>query len=365
MEDARPYTMDARTLRFLSLVLCVGCSARSVDTAPLDAATVDPDVKTADDVAADDVVDVAPPLDRPATPDVVRPVDARDVVTVVDRPVVDVPSSSGDPATRAEADVCARWNADVRAVASLPGWSMGASQCDTGTLPAATREGAVRFTNTYRWLAGLAPVPTDTAHEPAAQACAVLILRNGMLNHTPPMTWTCFSSLGYDGTSHSNIMGASGFSASVPTSIQGWIDDDRDITMTLGHRRWMLFPPLGSTAYGQAGGFACLYVLGGARMPRGRSWVAWPNAGFVPLAAASRIWSISSPDLGLSSSTRVTVTRDGASVPVTASLRTSGYGDDTVSWMMPAAVAGSVYAVEVSGLRGANLRYEVRPTACR
>ncbi len=323
-----------------------GCLAWFQDDTPTAPVTVDagadstPDVTLLDDVT---LVDAG----------------RLDVVAVDARPAVDV-----DPAARDEAAVCARWNADTADLASLAAWTPGASMCEPGALPAATRAAAVRLTNTYRWLAGLAPVRDDATQTAAAQACAVLVERNGQLNHTPPMTWTCWSSLGYQGTSSSNITGARGFPMTVRTAIDGWIDDSRDLSNTLGHRRWMLFPPLSAVGYGQSAGYACLHILGATANPRVGSFVAWPNAGATPMGAMTRIWSFSSASLGVGAGTRVEVTRDGAALSVMTVMRTGNYGDPTVSWSMPEIVAGSRYAVRVTGLTGADVRYEVRPAAC-
>lgn len=270
----------------------------------------------------------------------------------------------GDPAARDANLVCAQWHALTDGVSALPPWSAGATPCDPGALPADTRVGAVRYTNAFRWLAGLAPVREDATQTAAAQACAVLVERNGQLSHTPPMTWTCWSTIGYQGTSSSNITGVRGFTMTVRDAIGGWIDDARDLSHTLGHRRWMLYPPLSTVGYGQASGYACLHILGATSNPRERAYVAWPNPGPTPMGAMTRLWSFSAASLGVGPSTRVAVTRDGAAVAVTAQLRQGNYGDPTISWDMPEVAAGSTYAVRVSGLSGPDVQYTVRPTAC-
>lgn len=302
-------------------------------------------------------------VERPAPRDAgVAPIDA-----ARDRPASPADATlaaPGEPATREPSLVCAQWRALTDDLPGLARWSAGAAPCDPGSLPAATRAGAVRYTNAFRWLAGLAPVRDDDAQSAAAQACAVLIERNGQLHHTPPMSWTCWSQLGYQGTSSSNITGLRGFPMTVRDAVGGWIDDSRDLSRTLGHRRWMLYPPLSSVGYGQASGYACLHILGAAEHPRARPWVSWPNAGPTPTDAMTRLWSFSAASLGVGAGTRVEVTRDGAPVPVAAQARAGNYGDPTVSWDMPAITAGAVYAVRVSGLAGADVRYEVRPVAC-
>lgn len=265
-----------------------------------------------------------------------------------------------DPALRTQEQVCGYWTAERAAIANAPAWMRGATMCDPGTLPQATQDAAVRGTNLYRWLVGLNNVPNDPASATLAQACAVLEEANNMLSHTPPMSWTCYSANGAMGAGTSNI--TSGGSSPV-AAVDGWIDDSRDITMTLGHRRWMLYPPLGPIGYGQATRYACLRVLGTGRGPGMRPWVAWPNQGPTPSQVTPSFWSFSSSMVG--SGVSVAVTKDGAPVTVQAMMRTNGYGDNTVSWSMAAATAGSVYHVTVSGLSGGmTVAYDVRPVRC-
>lgn len=339
----------------LLLSLLLGCSA----------------VNTSGGGAGDPDADPTAPTDAVAAMDAVAP---RDVVTVVDRPTVtDRPSKStdtgpalpDDPAARSAEAMCGRFRASSAAARSSVGWTPGAMSCDPGTLPDATRSAALEALNLFRWLAGLGPVAESAQRHDAAQACAVLLDRNGMLSHTPPMTWNCWSSLGYDGTSHSNLIGGRGINLTAWYAVSRLIDDRNDVTRTLGHRRWMLYPPLGDVGYGQTSAFACLYVLGGARGARARPWVAWPNPGPTPVETIPPSWSFSTQSLGWRDGvSAVTVTRDGAPVAVNATRRAPNYGDDTVSWDIPNVTAGSVYAVEISGISLGTVRYEVRPVNC-
>jgi len=343
---------------------CEGCDASS----PTDAEA--PDIATLD-IGNRDVANDTARTDTARTDTGPRDTGPRDTGRV-DAPAPDSgardagPSTPppGDPATRDVATVCARWQLEAPLRATLPAWQPASDRCANGTLPEPTRTAGVRLTNVFRWLAGLAPTTERTAALDSAQACAVMMNANGQLSHRPPTSWTCYSAAGAQGAATSNIGGGSGFGMTPSYAVSSWIDDSRDLTMTLGHRRWMLFEPLASVAYGQAGGFACLVVLSGHTGARTRPWVAWPNAGPTPLQAMTRIWSFSARGLGLSSTTAVRVTVDGAAVPVQAELRAANYGDDTVSWNMPVIRAGSVYRVTVMGLRNGDITYEVRPVAC-
>ncbi len=271
----------------------------------------------------------------------------------------------GEPANRSSERVCARWEADRDSFGRMPAWGPGANSCAPGQIPAQTREGGVRVTNTFRWLAGLQPLREDRSLSTAAQACAVLLERNGQLTHHPPRTWTCWNSLASDTAGRSNLIGARGFVMTPWAAVSGWIDEGRDLSRTLGHRRWMLLPSLATVGYGQTSGYACLDVVSGRPSGERRSWTAWPNAGPVPSQAMTRIWSFSSATLGITSATRVRVTQGGVEVPVTARLQPPGYGEDTVSWEVWPTLAGATYRVRVTGLRAGDVTYDVRPVPCR
>lgn len=267
----------------------------------------------------------------------------------------------GDPATRTQADVCATWNSAVMRAQMAGGFVAGSGMCAPGALPQSAVDAAVLMTNAYRYLAGLTNVAENADQSRASQACAELMEANGMLSHSPPMSWTCFNALGAMGAARSNI--TSGGSSPI-ASLAGWVDDSRDISNTLGHRRWILFPQLGAIGYGQARRYACQYVLGGRGSGR-KSFVAWPNEGVTPMESMTRIWSFSSASMGLTATTTATVEQNGMPVSVMAMRRADGYGDPTISWNMPAIVAGATYRVRITNLTGgASLMYEVRPVRC-
>ena len=82
-------------------------------------------------------------------------------------------------------------------------------------------------------------------------------------------------------------------------SIDQFIEDDGNAT-TLGHRRWIVNPPLGPVGIGywEGGGMygsaECLAVFGSSGTSNVPPWVAVPNPGPVPLAITKWTWSFSS-----------------------------------------------------------------------
>lgn len=243
-------------------------------------------------------------------------------------------------------------------------WTAAAGdRCDLGVLPDPTRQASIEWVNYYRRLVGLAPVREDRGDRAPAQACAVLLERNGQLSHTPPATWACATLMGREAAGRSNLSGNPGFPMSPWYAVRGWVDEGRDLSNTLGHRRWLLSPELRSMSYGQTGSFACMTLGLGARDAAAPAWVAWPPAGWVPSPVMSTIWSFSKPGAG-APGTQVQVLRDGVALSVTPVVRRAGYGDDTISWEVPTVSAGSVYRVRVSLPGQPAIEYEIRPTSC-
>lgn len=261
-----------------------------------------------------------------------------------------------------EAAACTAWRTVSDRQTRTASWTAGAGPCDPGALPEATRQASLEWVNYYRGLVGLVAVTEDRSDRAPAQACAVLLERNGRLTHTPPASWACANLMGRDAAGRSNLSGNPGFPMSPWHAVRGWVDEARDLSNTLGHRRWLFSPELRTVSYGQTGSFACMTLGLGARDPRAPGWVAWPPAGWVPTAVVGSIWSFSMA--GVNAGTRVEVLRDGAAVAVTAAARAGRVGEDTVSWEMPAVSAGSVYRVRVTVPGRSTIEYEVRPTGC-
>lgn len=262
-----------------------------------------------------------------------------------------------------ETQTCAAWQSMRDRYTQTATWRAGATTCELGTLPDATRQASIEWVNYFRGLVGLAPIREDRNDRSAAQGCAVLLERNGQLSHTPPATWTCASLAARDAAGRSNLSGNVGFPMSPWYAVRGWIDEGRDLSGTLGHRRWLFSPELHTVTYGQTGSFACMTLGLGASDVRAPGSVAWPPAGWVPTAVMGTIWSFSQAGV-TAAGTQVEVLRDGARINVTAVARADGRGEDTISWEVPTAVAGSVYRVSLRVPGRALVSYEVRPTGC-
>lgn len=234
--------------------------------------------------------------------------------------------------------------------------------CDPGTLDAAAVDDTLRRITMFRWLVGLGPVSADPAQMARDQACALMMYRNRMLNHSPPMSWTCYSAAGAMGAGSSNLA----LGTRTPgDAIDLYMDDSR--VPSLGHRRWVINGPLARVGIGFAGNAQCLGVFDGSGSSS-RMWTAWPNPGPSPVAAApGELWSFHSNTFGLASATMaVTRVSDGMTMAGSVEHPPNGYGPNTVAFRPSGwrPMAGQTYSVTVSGFSGGPITYQTAFVAC-
>jgi uncharacterized protein YkwD len=270
----------------------------------------------------------------------------------------------GDPATRTEADVCDAWRAG-HIENARPAWS-GEGECGPGTMPPEAIDDTLRRINLFRWLAGLPPVVDRPEDHAAQMECAAMMSANGALSHSPPESWSCYTSAGAGAAGRSNI--ALGY-GSPGAAIDGYMLDRN--TPSLGHRRWILNPPLGRVGIGFASPSRpgqCLSVFDGSGEGGDRTWTAYPNPGPAPSFLAQGEWSFQAHGVSLRSSTSATVVRvsDGVSLPVTTR-QTGGGGPPPTLVIVPEGwmgEAGESYRVTITDLASGDLTYEVQLVGC-
>lgn len=276
------------------------------------------------------------------------------------------PGPPPDASDRSPAGVCARWKAD-RADIREGTWSGDVASCNAGDISADGRANALKLINLYRWLAELPAVTDDPAMNMQAQACALLQRANNMLNHTPPMTWTCYESVGATASNRCNISTGPGVS-----SVDGYIIDPGN-PMTIGHRRWILSNSFGPTGLGSTDRHSCMMTFG--KMKVNKAWQAWPAPGAIPIQSMSNRfnqkldqsgWTIQSDTINLASA-MVTVTESGAPQPVTITQLGGGYGSRFAIRFNPmgwSSTAGKTYKVDVTGT-AMPISYEVQFVDCK
>jgi cysteine-rich secretory family protein len=273
----------------------------------------------------------------------------------------------GGSGTGAGDSVCARWNAD-RAGLAEGNWTGSVSGCNAGDVLAPGRENALKLVNLYRFLGNLPQVVNDGGSmDSNAQACALMMTANGQLSHTPPMSWTCYTSAGATGAGTSNIASTAGV-----TAVDLYMADPGN-PQTMGHRRWLMSNSLGPIGLGSTSSYSCLTVIGGSGNA-GAPFMAFPTPGYFPYEALHASfqsvdetgWTIQSDAIDLSSA-QVTVTDGANTLPVQVVQLLGGYGSAQAINFLPQGwqgQAGHTYHVSVSGA-SQPIEYDVMIVGCQ
>lgn len=224
------------------------------------------------------------------------------------------------------------------------GWTGSVSPCTVGTENQDFIDAGILRVNYYRRLVGLPDVGEEVNASNACRAAALIMDANNNLSHFPPASWTCYSTTGYDAAGHSNIALTSGSFGS-GQAIDLYITDNGAGNTAVGHRRWILYPPLTNVGHGDVTQANALWVIEdgahptiwGAR-PATPTIIAWPYAGFFPVArlpGSERRWSYSING-GDFSATTIEVKDDAGTVLTTSKeAYATGYGDNTLVWQTP------------------------------
>ena len=272
---------------------------------------------------------------------------------------------NGSGGNSAAAAVCTRWQSD-RADMAEGTWSGDVAACNAGDVSADGRANAVKLVNLFRYLAGLPPVTNDPARDAKNQACALMMHANGMLSHTPPTSWTCYSGEGAEAAGSSNIASGPGVMA-----VDMYMSDFGN-EGTMGHRRWILSDTLGPIGIGSTSGASCMWVIGGAGATMS-PWIAWPPAGIVPSGALGVSfvptdqsgWTLQSSMIDLTNA-QVEITDGGDPRQVDVQVLGQGYGSTWAIRMVPngwTSQPGHTYKVHVTGA-ASPIDYEVDVIDC-
>ncbi len=218
------------------------------------------------------------------------------------------------------------------------GWTGSQATCEAGTTLQEFKDAVERRTNFFRAMAGIpANVTLSLETSAKAQQAALMMSANNQLNHSPPTGWSCYTENGAEAAGNSNLsLGHNG-----PSAITGFIFDAGSNNSPVGHRRWILYPQtqiMGTGDIASSGSYPASHALWvfdsniWAPRPATRSeYVSWPPPGYVPYMLVSPRWSFSYPDADFSS-TLVTMTSGGNSVPVQLEQVHDGYGENTIVW---------------------------------
>ena len=148
-----------------------------------------------------------------------------------------------------------------------------------GDLSSETLQQALNTVNFIRFVAGLDPVSLNDTYNSLAQHASLVSAANGYLDHFPSqpsgMSEDMYS-LGKQGAGSSNL--GYGYSSIPDSIIRGYMEDtDTSNIDRVGHRRWILNPPMQEIGFGKVGIFTATYVFDntfGGNLSD--DFIAWP-----------------------------------------------------------------------------------------
>lgn len=291
------------------------------------------------------------------------------------------------------------WTGDYDPLFSNPG-----NEADVlgqvGDISELFKEAVLTRINYYRAMSGVpAGVVLDDSLNEIAQYTAMIMGGNDSISHFPVDVGfnNYITPSGTQGAADSNLaIGSYG-----PDSIDGYMEDKGLGNISVGHRRWLLYPPMLKMGTGDVPSLSApdipqaaldnidarrggttttvrranaIHVFdpgnqagvnyNAANFPTVFPYVAFPPPGFVPYQTIPARWSFAIKGADLSSAT-VTMTRDGGSIPVALETYLTGFGDNTLVWVYdgldasqshlhPKPNADVTYEVTIDGIAGAD-----------
>ncbi|NLF26778.1 MAG: hypothetical protein GX592_02690 [Clostridiales bacterium] len=257
---------------------------------------------------------------------------------------------------------------------------------DAGGVRPDALQDALNYINFFRWLAGLEPVGLDEKLTGIAQCGAVLQAANDEVSHDPrrppDMPPDFFEKAKYAAKS-SNIAKLNWMSDGVlRDAVEHFALDGGEANLrALGHRRWLLNPRMALTGLGLASAesglsYIAMYAHDMQADPGEWEYVAWPGAGAFPaeLLAPEIAWSIVlNPEVYAIGDVRVTLvnleTGEVYAFPGDGYFKVDegNYGAGPCLIFRPDVPEdyrqNQRFRVEVEGLSGPSIRYEVEMIA--
>lgn len=264
------------------------------------------------------------------------------------------------------------------------------------------KEAVLLRINFYRAMAG---IPADIVLiddlNRIAQLTAIIMGGNDNISHTPIssgfLNYLTLEGGGDDRFENGGNFSGGGENSNLaigsygPDSVNGYMQDKGGSNVFVGHRRWILYPPAIEMGTGDTPGSAippeaqanipgntgevrganALHVLSDNNFPPFSPfpdidfpYVAFPQEGYVPYHVVHPRWSFAIDGANFGSST-VTMTRNGASIPVALEPYGTGFGSNTLVWVYDGLDASNshthekpvsdvTYQVTVSGIQGAS-----------
>lgn len=238
------------------------------------------------------------------------------------------------------AEVRAFFNAVYRASDEVPiNTSAKVTNCIPGTNSQAFKNAIFWRINWFRAMVGVpANVSLNDSYSSNAQKAALMMSAQGAWSHTPTNGWPCWTTGGSNAAYNANLA----INTYGADAITTYIDDFGAENVSVGHRRYMLYPQTLMMGTGDMPGqnghvtANATWVIddnyGGVRPQTRKPEVAWPPAGFVSYPAVFRRWSFSYPAASFSGAT-VGMLSNGVPISAAKEAVINGYGENTLVWI--------------------------------
>jgi hypothetical protein len=268
--------------------------------------------------------------------------------------ITSVPQSQHNAASIVAVDVYSRssvldyYNSIYDAPWVDPQWDGSVADCRAGSVSDEYREAIKTRINYFRNMAGVLPITAlrenktvltfnDFAGVRDPSEAALIMSAQNDLSHTPGQTWSCYSDAGFAGANTSNLsLGSAG-----PEAITGYIEDPGAHNAAVGHRRWILDPPIMEMDSGDipegygARPTNALQIIGvptdETRSSR-EEFVAWPNPGYVPRPLVFPRWSFSMKEADFNNA-ELSVYRNGVAIEHQLEAAGPGAGLNSYVWI--------------------------------
>ena len=165
---------------------------------------------------------------------------------------------------------------------------------ESGKLSQETNDIAIKMFNFARFAVGIPNnVEIDASYEKLAQDASLLMAVNDLMAHTgqpkPKNMKDDLYNSGAKGCASCNIY--SGV-RNIYDAVEGWIEDSGNFT-TIGHRRWILHPPMKKTGFGKVNGYAAMYCFDNSFGKTEYKNIPWPCRNMPLEFGTSEYWTLS------------------------------------------------------------------------
>ena len=260
-----------------------------------------------------------------------------------------------------------------------PNWTGNFPARDPGMVGDDFLRATLQRINYYRAMSGLrGDVTFDPKLDDACQQAALMVALARHISHQPPPSWKGYTPTAALAAANSEL--CMNWSPDLgPGAVDRYIAEDEGNNASVGHRRWLLYPPasvMGAGVVPAAPGVhpggnavwarptaAAFTAFGAGIGPDAAVTTAWPPAGYVPAPLVYARWSFSCANADFRGAA-VRVMKNSRSLPVAleplafqtdAHGRGTALGLNTLVWTLPGNVvrrtADETYQVRVRNVR--------------